>query len=535
MNKHGIIRLGFLKWAGVCALVFGFAGAPCLAQTARVARQSVAITPDATQKKLAVAFRLVDDMGVVAAQTAVDGGTSTLPTTWEALDGDKAPACAWMIVIDTSNPARRKTVEKGVEFVQAFVKGLPGQDKVAVYSLARDLQEVVPFDKTSEELAAGLATVKPAGDASLTTLIFSNLRQGLVKLEERREPRKAILLLTDGKDETTVGADNNKDKLVAAAKSSGVVLHTIGYAEAASEQVYFGALKEIAAETDGIFVASSLDKKEVSAESSKLIAGVMHGAGTAHINVATLADPAALTLTVKTAAGRTASITVPKEKVAEALTPPAPPPTPTPTGGAPEPGNPTVPDTTTPPSPATDTPSPLSPVADSEPPKANQTWLWVGGGVLLAIVLAAILMVNASRRRAAEDARMAEEARLAEEERMADDTRRGNEPRAPEPAKPESPPLAWLEMCDAQQTRHAVRVPSLKIGRGQHNDFVLRNDSVSGNHCVLNSNREGQWTVTDLNSGNGVVLNGVPVKQSALKHGDAIELGDIKMRFLLPT
>jgi pSer/pThr/pTyr-binding forkhead associated (FHA) protein len=78
-----------------------------------------------------------------------------------------------------------------------------------------------------------------------------------------------------------------------------------------------------------------------------------------------------------------------------------------------------------------------------------------------------------------------------------------------------------------------VRIPSLKIGRGQHNDFVLRNDSISGNHCVLNSNRDGQWSVTDLNSGNGVVLNGESVQQAELRHGDTIELGELKMRFLL--
>jgi pSer/pThr/pTyr-binding forkhead associated (FHA) protein len=88
-------------------------------------------------------------------------------------------------------------------------------------------------------------------------------------------------------------------------------------------------------------------------------------------------------------------------------------------------------------------------------------------------------------------------------------------------------------MCDAQQTRHPVRIPNLKIGRGQHNDFVLRNDSISGNHCVLDCNREGEWSITDLNSGNGVVLNGTQVRQATLRQGDTIELGELKMRFLL--
>jgi hypothetical protein len=151
------------------------------------------------------------------------------------------------------------------------------------------------------------------------------------------------------------------------------------------------------------------------------------------------------------------------------------------------------------------------------------------------ILLAALLMVKASRKREAEEEQAAEEARRIEEERMAQETRLADEAgRAADlTKKAEAAPIAWLEMCDAQQTRHPIRMASLKIGRGQHNDFVLRNDSVSGNHCVLNSNRDGEWSITDLNSGNGVLVNGQTVAQAPLRHGDVIELGELKMRFLL--
>jgi hypothetical protein len=164
----------------------------------------------------------------------------------------------------------------------------------------------------------------------------------------------------------------------------------------------------------------------------------------------------------------------------------------------------------------------------------KRLWIGVGSGVLVVLLLAAILMVRASRKRAAEEARIAEEARQAEEARADQEARRADAARrAEETKKTEAPPLAWLEMCDAQQTRHPVRIPNLKIGRGQHNDFVLRNDSISGNHCVLDRNREGEWSITDLNSGNGVVINGTLIKQAALRQGDTIELGELKMRFLL--
>ena len=78
-----------------------------------------------------------------------------------------------------------------------------------------------------------------------------------------------------------------------------------------------------------------------------------------------------------------------------------------------------------------------------------------------------------------------------------------------------------------------AQLPGGKEADGIIGDFVLRNDSISGNHCVLDCNREGEWSITDLNSGNGVVLNGTLVKQAALRQGDTIELGELKMRFLL--
>ena len=162
-------------------------------------------------------------------------------------------------------------------------------------------------------------------------------------------------------------------------------------------------------------------------------------------------------------------------------------------------------------------------------------WVWLVTGGVLIVILIALLMVRSSRKRAAEEARIAEEARL-EEERAGEEARRRDEETqlaAAKTTKAEAAPLAWLEMCDAQQTRQPIRIPNLKVGRGKHNDVALRNDSVSGNHCVLNCNREGEWSITDLNSGNGVVLNGESVQQAGLRHGDVIELGELKMRFLL--
>lgn len=544
------MRQNTIKWTGIRdaigagGIALFLAGAPCLAQSAKVAASSVEFKPDPAKKELAVGFRLVEAGEVTSVETTAAGKTESIPTTWEAWVGDKAPACAWLIVVDTSNPKRAKTVSAGVEDVRSFLVSLPKQDSVSVCSLALNLVEAVPFGSAPEDVAKALTTIKADGDASKTTLIYTNLREGLGRLSERKEPRKALLLLSDGKDETPGDAaakEIEKNKLIEAANKAGVAIHTFGYAETLPDQAEFASLKEISSQTDGIHRGASVTSKELPAGIHKLLQGAMHGAGVARIDLKNLKEPSALTLTVKTADGKTATLQVPNEKVAEA---------------APAAVTPAVPGATAEEIAVKEAKdkevadAAAKEVADKAAADVEATkkaevikkaaeekkrlWIGVGSGVLVVLLLAAILMVRASRKRAAEEARIAEESRQAEEARADQEARRADAARrAEETKKTEAPPLAWLEMCDAQQTRHPVRIPNLKIGRGQHNDFVLRNDSISGNHCVLDRNREGEWSITDLNSGNGVVINGTLIKQAALRQGDTIELGELKMRFLL--
>ena len=156
---------------------------------------------------------------------------------------------------------------------------------------------------------------------------------------------------------------------------------------------------------------------------------------------------------------------------------------------------------------------------ETEKKKINPVLLY-SGAVLAVALLVLVLMIRSSARKKRELAAQI----AAEQER---ETALLEEQPRRETA------LAWLEMCDGEQTRHSVTITNLRIGRGRHNDLVFRNDSVSGNHAVLEHSRDGVWTITDLNSGNGVIVNGQKESQAVLSEGDIIELGEIKMRFLL--
>ncbi|MFC7407511.1 MULTISPECIES: FHA domain-containing protein [Hydrogenophaga] len=69
------------------------------------------------------------------------------------------------------------------------------------------------------------------------------------------------------------------------------------------------------------------------------------------------------------------------------------------------------------------------------------------------------------------------------------------------------------------------------LGRRPYNDLVIDNLAVSGEHAafVLEGNTA---LVEDLNSTNGTYVNGKAIRRQALAHGDLVEIGKYKIRFV---
>ena len=69
------------------------------------------------------------------------------------------------------------------------------------------------------------------------------------------------------------------------------------------------------------------------------------------------------------------------------------------------------------------------------------------------------------------------------------------------------------------------------LGRRPYNDIVIDNLAVSGEHAVILMTG-GEVVIEDLNSTNGTYVNGRAVKKQLLQHGDGIEVGKYKIKFL---
>jgi adenylate cyclase len=70
----------------------------------------------------------------------------------------------------------------------------------------------------------------------------------------------------------------------------------------------------------------------------------------------------------------------------------------------------------------------------------------------------------------------------------------------------------------------------MTVGRRESCDIPLPFPNISGVHCELTF-KDGYWSIKDLNSTNGVKVNGLRVQARPLKPGD--EIGIAKRRFTI--
>lgn len=81
-------------------------------------------------------------------------------------------------------------------------------------------------------------------------------------------------------------------------------------------------------------------------------------------------------------------------------------------------------------------------------------------------------------------------------------------------------------------TIFALTEEEVSIGREASNLVSLGDLSVSRRHCLIKG-EAGQYKIVDLGSYNGTFVNGVPVNEQTLAHGDQIAVGDILLLFIL--
>ena len=79
---------------------------------------------------------------------------------------------------------------------------------------------------------------------------------------------------------------------------------------------------------------------------------------------------------------------------------------------------------------------------------------------------------------------------------------------------------------------HRAGDHALRLGRSPDNDVILRDPATSGHHARV-ERRGDQFWIVDLGSTNGTLVNGEPIIDKQLDHGDVISVGQNTIRFTL--
>ncbi|MEO7022403.1 MAG: DUF3662 and FHA domain-containing protein [Ktedonobacteraceae bacterium] len=77
-----------------------------------------------------------------------------------------------------------------------------------------------------------------------------------------------------------------------------------------------------------------------------------------------------------------------------------------------------------------------------------------------------------------------------------------------------------------QQKVFRIEKPVVNIGRQLTNDIIVEDKRVSRDHAQIKFQADGQFTIFDLGSTNGITVNGVPhLRQHLLRNGDRFTIG----------
>lgn len=95
---------------------------------------------------------------------------------------------------------------------------------------------------------------------------------------------------------------------------------------------------------------------------------------------------------------------------------------------------------------------------------------------------------------------------------------------------PVAPRLRVIEGPAAGQ-EHFVTGLRTTIGRGENNSVMLSDLAMSRQHFELIKNSDESMRVRDLDSANGTLLNGTPIREATLYDGDRLEVGESVLEF----
>lgn len=416
--------------------------------------------------------RVVSALGAVGLAAALGGSP--------AASAAEAPALV-ALALDTSGSVGEADLARTRELALGILGSLPPGSEVAVLTFDDQSRVVQPRTANPEEVRTALSHARIAGRY---TALYDALYDASRYLRDVRAARKAIVLVTDGKDENS---SLNLDDGLRVAEENGIPVYAVGVGHV-EEHV----LRRIAKLTGGDY----------------LLGADARGSNVAEKILATPLPASA-----------------PSPEATPATAAPAPPvatPVPAPTAAAPR----------------RVTAWPWLVLAGGLALAAGFGWLAVRRGKPARCPRCGRVLASAFSECpfcAAEDALLAspDEAPLPESalsETVVARLSSTEEYLEKTITLQEKPILLVTAGASVGQVFNLSLESVTSIGRAKANDIVLEDVAISSQHCRVRP-ENGSFVVHDLRSTNGTFLNARRVTRSPMTSGDVLKVGETSLQF----
>ena len=210
---------------------------------------SVTCAPNEAKDKIDCDYRYAPTLDVSSLSLTVDGTVTQIPE--KGVSAYPAPnqKTAILILVDTSDPARKNTVEnKNVNALVEILAARKPYQEIGIATFDTELTVLAPISANEAEALSAVKNIKATGQ---TTEFYKNVLAAIDILKSKSASRKGLIIISDGKDEDRA---YKKEDVIKAAQDSGVQVLGLGYAERPSDVPYLQTLKRLSDETYGEFI-----------------------------------------------------------------------------------------------------------------------------------------------------------------------------------------------------------------------------------------------------------------------------------------
>lgn len=396
---------------------------------------------------------------------------------------------AVMFLVDVSDAELPVAPVAAREHLLSLLRAAPPHQHYGLASFANEFELHAPLAAGTDRIRNVLGELTPGGEPAE---LHRSALEAVRKLGHYPAQRRALFLLSDGL------ADDSAyfhDDVVDAARQYRVAIFGVGYVKSPALSTALERLRRLAEQTGGLYVTAE-PGAPLPEDFAPRAFGQLASGGRLELDLSpalpgtdALPSETVLELEWRGAAG-SASAHLPLRLLPQALSEGE---AAAPVGQAQAPAR-------------VVRAAPASPVHQRGWLERNLLWIGIG----VAVVLAAGLLGWFLRRRAREARR---------------------EPAWAETLELNARSFAYVEVQDETHTRHPISGDTFRIGRHADNELMVADASISRFHAEIKHELNSRYVIRDLESLNGVYVNGRKARTAILSNGDLIELGDITLKF----